>query len=94
MVPGKEGGEETVNQPATNVDVDWDRLLVELSNQPVEEGWVTLEEAVSATGVFRWTPSWKEHSTRRATGANSSRLSRYTPRSTSCAPGSKQSSVI
>jgi transposase len=59
MVPKKEGGDETVNPPDANVDVDWDRLLVELSNQPVEEGWVTLEEAVSATGVSRSTlRSW------------------------------------
>ncbi|HUB69126.1 MAG TPA: hypothetical protein VL984_01770 [Acidimicrobiales bacterium] len=38
---------------------DWDRLLGELSAQPVEEGWVTLEEAVGATGVSRSTlRSW------------------------------------
>ena len=34
---------------------EWDRLLSDLANQPVEEGWVTLEEAVAATGVSRST---------------------------------------
>ncbi|MFZ2057041.1 MAG: helix-turn-helix domain-containing protein [Acidimicrobiales bacterium] len=38
---------------------EWDRLLSDLANQPVEEGWVTLEEAVAATGVSRSTlRSW------------------------------------
>lgn len=37
----------------------WDRLLGELASHPVEEGWVTLEEAVAATGVSRSTlRSW------------------------------------
>ncbi len=37
----------------------WDRLLDDLSSQPVEEGWVTLEEAVDATGMSRSTlRSW------------------------------------
>ncbi|MGH9054558.1 MAG: excisionase [Acidimicrobiales bacterium] len=37
----------------------WDRLLGELASHPVEEGWVTLEEAVDATGVSRSTlRSW------------------------------------
>ena len=37
----------------------WDRLLGELASQPIEEGWVTLEEAVDATGVSRSTiRSW------------------------------------
>ncbi len=31
--------------------VDWDNLLAQLATQPVEEGWVTLPEAVNATGV-------------------------------------------
>ena len=40
-------------------EVDWDRVLGELSNQPIEEGWVTLEEAVAATGLSRSTlRSW------------------------------------
>jgi len=41
--------------PAT----DWDELLAQLAEQPQEEGWVTLEEASSATGVARSTlRSW------------------------------------
>lgn len=37
----------------------WDRFLDDLASQPVEEGWVTLEEAVGATGVSRSTlRSW------------------------------------
>lgn len=39
--------------------VDWDAMLVQLASQPPEEGWVTLEEASSATGVARSTlRSW------------------------------------
>ena len=49
-------------QPGTDAAAaaaDWDRLLGELSSQPVEEGWVTLEEAAGATGVSRSTlRSW------------------------------------
>jgi predicted site-specific integrase-resolvase len=34
-------------------------MLGELADQPIEEGWVTLEEAVAATGVSRSTlRSW------------------------------------
>jgi transposase len=37
----------------------WDRLLGDLASHPIEEGWVTLEEAVDATGVSRSTlRSW------------------------------------
>lgn len=37
----------------------WDRLLGDLAGYPIEEGWVTLEEAVNATGVSRSTlRSW------------------------------------
>lgn len=37
----------------------WDRLLNDLASHPIEEGWVTLEEAVDATGVSRSTlRSW------------------------------------
>jgi transposase len=37
----------------------WDRLLDDLASYPIEEGWVTLEEAVNATGVSRSTlRSW------------------------------------
>lgn len=43
----------------TGGEPDWDRMLGELASQPIEEGWVTLEEAVSATGVSRSTlRSW------------------------------------
>ena len=31
--------------------VDWDRLLSQLSSQPRQEGWVTLAEASGAAGV-------------------------------------------
>jgi transposase len=37
----------------------WDRLLGDLASHPVEDGWVTLEEAADATGVSRSTlRSW------------------------------------
>jgi hypothetical protein len=37
----------------------WDDLLGQLSDQPVSEGWVTLEEASAAAGVARSTlRSW------------------------------------
>jgi predicted site-specific integrase-resolvase len=49
-------GDRPAGDPAA---VDWDQILGELANQPIEEGWVTLEEAVSATGVSRSTlRSW------------------------------------
>ena len=39
--------------------VEWDELLEQLTDQPVGEGWVTLEEASSAAGVARSTlRSW------------------------------------
>lgn len=39
--------------------VDWDHMLGELANQPIEEGWVTLEEAAGASGLSRSTlRSW------------------------------------
>jgi transposase len=49
-----------VDRPADEAaGVDWDDLLGELANQPIEAGWVTLEEAVDATGVSRSTlRSW------------------------------------
>jgi transposase len=48
-------GRET---PAVPVE-DWDVLLGQLSDQPVSEGWVTLEEASAAAGVARSTlRSW------------------------------------
>jgi transposase len=40
-------------------DVDWDRLLSQLAEHPLEEGWVSLEEASGAAGVSRSTlRSW------------------------------------
>jgi transposase len=49
-----------MDQPAKDGSgLDWDAMLGELANQPVEEGWVTLEEATGATGVSRSTlRSW------------------------------------
>ena len=38
---------------------DWDAMLAQLGTQPLDEGWVTLQEASSATGVARSTlRSW------------------------------------
>jgi transposase len=40
-------------------EVDWDGLLAQLAAQPLDEGWVTLEEASNAAGVSRSTlRSW------------------------------------
>lgn len=40
-------------------DVDWDDMLTQLARQPLEEGWVTLDEASDAAGVSRSTlRSW------------------------------------
>jgi len=37
----------------------WDRLLDDLASHPIDAGWVTLEQAVDATGVSRSTlRSW------------------------------------
>jgi len=50
-----DGGDGTVTQGGDR----WDRLLGDLASHPVEDGWVTLEEAVEATGVSRSTlRSW------------------------------------
>ena len=39
--------------------IDWDAMLAQLSDQPAEDGWVTLDEAASASGVSRSTlRSW------------------------------------
>ena len=46
------GGDETS-------ELDWDDMLAQLGTQRPEEGWVTLQEAASATGVARSTlRSW------------------------------------
>lgn len=48
----------TQSEDGTTGD-EWDRLLGDLASHPIEEGWVTLEEAVAATGVSRSTlRSW------------------------------------
>lgn len=31
--------------------IDWDQVLAQLSGQPQEDGWVTLQEASAASGV-------------------------------------------
>jgi transposase len=44
---------------SSSEEVDWDRMLAQLATQPIEEGWVTLQEASSAAGVSRSTlRSW------------------------------------
>jgi transposase len=49
-------GDDTEGDGSNN---DWDRMLGELAAQPIEEGWVSLDEASSATGVSRSTlRSW------------------------------------
>lgn len=56
--PG-DGGDHPVSRPDDPTGDRWDRLLGDLASHPVEEGWVTLEEAVDATGVSRSTlRSW------------------------------------
>ncbi len=45
--------------PVQDGGVDWDSMLLQLAGQPVDDGWVTLEEASSAAGVARSTlRSW------------------------------------
>jgi transposase len=40
-------------------EVDWDSVLAQLAAQPLDEGWVTLEEASNAAGISRSTlRSW------------------------------------
>ncbi len=59
MVRGSDGGADRVPATVSGDDdagsVDWDGLLAQLAEQPVEEGWVTLVEAAEATGVSRST---------------------------------------
>lgn len=56
----RDGGGERVDRPARDEPSnEWDRMLDELAAQPIEEGWVTLDEATGATGVSRSTlRSW------------------------------------
>jgi transposase len=58
-------GEQERGEPAGPAEtagssgIDWDGMLLQLAQQPLEEGWVTLEEASSAAGVSRSTlRSW------------------------------------
>lgn len=55
-----DGGDTKVSrQEDAGAGDRWDRLLGDLASHPIEEGWVTLEEAVAATGVSRSTlRSW------------------------------------
>ncbi len=54
----RDGGVDRVDEGDSSIK-DWDRMLDELAAQPIEEGWVTLEEATGATGVSRSTlRSW------------------------------------
>jgi transposase len=54
----RDGGGNRVDEGESSIN-DWDRMLGELAAQPIEEGWVTLEEATGATGVSRSTlRSW------------------------------------
>jgi len=53
-----DGGGDRVDEGTSAIN-DWDRMLGELAAQPIDEGWVTLEEATGATGVSRSTlRSW------------------------------------
>ena len=57
MVSSRDGDAESPDPGAP--DVDWDRLLLQLGSQPLQEGWVTLEEASRSAGVSRSTlRSW------------------------------------
>jgi len=61
MVSARDGGsgEDPGSPDHGGTDVDWDQLLLQLGTQPLEEGWVTLEEASRAAGVSRSTlRSW------------------------------------
>lgn len=61
MVSACDGGsgEGPLSPDQGGTDFDWDRLLLQLGSQLLEEGWVTLEEASRAAGVSRSTlRSW------------------------------------
>jgi predicted site-specific integrase-resolvase len=47
------------DEPTAGSGIDWDDVLDQLTDQPDEPGWVTLEEASTAAGVARSTlRSW------------------------------------
>src|ERR1700728_2988843 len=51
--------EHPEDDSASASGIDWDDMLDQLTEQPTEPGWVTLEEASSAAGVARSTlRSW------------------------------------
>lgn len=51
-----DGADQGEGEPS---EVDWEDLLTQLARQPVEEGWLTLDEASDAAGVSRSTlRSW------------------------------------
>lgn len=51
--------EQPEEAAAPSSGIDWDEMLEQLTDQPSEPGWVTLEEASSAAGVARSTlRSW------------------------------------
>jgi transposase len=53
------GDNHARDRQASSDEVDWDKMLAQLAAQPVEDGWVTLQEASSAAGVSRSTlRSW------------------------------------
>jgi transposase len=55
----RDAGEPDRQSPGHAGTVDWDSMLLQLANQPVDDGWVTLEEASSAAGISRSTlRSW------------------------------------
>ena len=50
---------DQADDPAAEGAIDWDDVLDQLTNEPDEPGWVTLEEASTAAGVARSTlRSW------------------------------------
>jgi transposase len=57
--PTHAGDDHARDRQASSDEVDWDKMLAQLAAQPVEDGWVTLQEASSAAGVSRSTlRSW------------------------------------
>jgi hypothetical protein len=59
-VTNRDGGDARADRPTgDSANIDWDRMLGELAAQPIEEGWVALDEATGATRVSRSTlRSW------------------------------------
>jgi transposase len=56
---GETSAVSKISESSPPADVDWDDLLAQLGEPPEEEGWITLEEAASASGTARSTlRSW------------------------------------